>query len=264
MHNPENNRASEAGAAREGQGLPWWRSKAALWALLALGLLGLGLLFWGFWNRGFLWGQVVHYFGLITDKEWLKATLKAAGPLAPLAFILIQAFQVVFAPIPGEATGFIGGYLFGVPLGLLYSTLGLTLGSAAAFLIARWLEEHYVVRWIPREILDKFGFLMERHGALVAFILFIFPGFPKDFLCFVLGLSGMPFKLFLLICTVGRIPGTLMLNLQGAKVYQGDYYDTLIILGLCLALIAVLGYYRETVYTWIRRFDHPEEEAPEK
>jgi uncharacterized membrane protein YdjX (TVP38/TMEM64 family) len=264
MHNPDENRASEAGAALEGQGMPWWKSKSALWGLLALALLSLGLLFWGFQYRSFLWGQVCHYYGLITDKEWLKSTLKAAGPLAPLAFILIQALQVVFAPIPGEATGFIGGYLFGAPLGLLYSTIGLTLGSVGAFLIARWLEEHYVKRWIPAEILQKFDFLMERQGALISFVLFIFPGFPKDYLCFVLGLSRMPFKLFLLICTVGRIPGTLMLNLQGAKVYQGDYYSTLIILGLCLVLIVVLAYYREAVYRWIRRFEHSEDQAPEK
>jgi uncharacterized membrane protein YdjX (TVP38/TMEM64 family) len=264
MHNPDENRAAEAGAALAGQGMPWWKSKPALWGLLALVLLSLGLLFWAFQYRSFLWDQVGHYFGLIADKKWLKSTLKAAGPLAPLAFILIQALQVVFAPIPGEATGFIGGYLFGAPLGLLYSIIGLTLGSAGAFLIARWLEEHYVKRWIPTEILQKFDFLMERQGALVSFILFIFPGFPKDFLCFVLGLSRMPFKLFLLICTVGRIPGTLMLNLQGAKVYQGDYYSTLIILGLCLVLIVLLAYYREPVYKWIRRFEHPEHQTPEK
>jgi uncharacterized membrane protein YdjX (TVP38/TMEM64 family) len=234
---------------------PW------LWGLLVVALLALGLLFWVFHYRTFLWGQVCYITGLCADKHWIKSVLKAAGPLAPLVFILLQALQVVFAPIPGEATGFIGGYLFGVPLGLLYSTLGLTLGSVGAFVIARWLEEHYVKRWIPAEILQKFDFLMERQGALVAFILFLLPGFPKDYLCFVLGLSRMPFKLFLLICIVGRIPGTLLLTLQGAKVYKGDYYSTLVILGLCLVLILVLWYYREPVYRWIRRFDHKEEKA---
>jgi membrane protein DedA with SNARE-associated domain len=164
-------------------------------------------------------------------------------------------------PCPREATGFIGGYLFGAPGPVVFhprpdprSGFGLT---------ARWLEEHYVKRWIPAEILQKFDFLMERQGALVAFILFLLPGFPKDYLCFVLGLSRMPFKLFLLICTVGRIPGTLLLTLQGAKVYKGDYYSTLIILGLCLVLVLLLWYYREPVYRWIRRFDHKEAKATE-
>jgi uncharacterized membrane protein YdjX (TVP38/TMEM64 family) len=260
MPNPDKHEAPHAGVRLEPQEIPWWKSKAAIWGLLAL-LVTLGLLFWAFHYRSFLWGQVCHITGLCTDKRWVKSILKDAGPLAPVVFILIQALQVIFAPIPGEATGFIGGYLFGAPLGLLYSTLGLTLGSVGAFFVARWLEEHYVKRWIPAEILQKFDFLMERQGALVAFILFLLPGFPKDYLCFILGLSRMPFKLFLLICTVGRLPGTLLLTLQGAKVYKGDYYSTLIILGLCLVLIVILGYYREPVYRWIRRFDHPEERA---
>jgi uncharacterized membrane protein YdjX (TVP38/TMEM64 family) len=262
MSNPNQNEAPE-GIALERQKISRWKSKLGFWGPLALVLLSLGLLFWGFHNRSYLWGQVTHFFDLALDKEWIKSVLQAAGPLAPLVFILLQALQVVFAPIPGEATGFIGGYLFGVPLGLLYSTLGLTLGSVGAFLIARWLEKHYVARWIPAEVLQKFDFLMERQGALVSFILFLLPGFPKDYLCFVLGLSRMSLKLFLLICVLGRIPGTLLLTLQGAQVFKGNYYSTLIILGLCLVLIVVLAYYREEVYRWIRRFDDPDPQAPE-
>jgi len=54
--------------------------------------------------------------------------------VAPVIFIGLQALQVVVvvAPIPGEVTGILGGYLFGEWLGFLYSTIGLTLGSVAA------------------------------------------------------------------------------------------------------------------------------------
>ncbi len=262
MLNPDQRGAPAAGGTPEAREISWWQRKTTLWGLLVLVIVGLGLLFWAFHYRSILWGELCHICGLCADKKWVKSVLQAAGPLAPLAFIGIQALQVVFAPIPGEATGFVGGYLFGVPLGMFYSTLGLTLGSVGAFLIARWLEEHYVKRWIPAEVLQKFDFLMERQGALISFILFLLPGFPKDYLCFVLGLSRMPFKLFLLICIIGRIPGTLLLTLQGAKVYKGDYYSTLIILGLCLVLVVVLWYWREPVYDWIKRFDHSEEKAP--
>ncbi len=257
-----NNNETPEGIALERQRKSWWKSKLGFWGPLALVLLGLGLLFTVFHYRSYLWGQVTNFFDLALEKEWVESVLKAAGPLAPLIFILIQSFQVVFAPIPGEATGFIGGYLFGVFPGLLYSTLGLTLGSVGAFLIARWLEKHYVARWIPAEVLQKFDFLMERQGALVSFILFLLPGFPKDYLCFVLGLSRMSLKLFLVICVLGRIPGTLLLTLQGAQVYKGNYYSTLVILGLCLVVIVVLAYYREEVYGWIKRFDHPNRQEP--
>jgi uncharacterized membrane protein YdjX (TVP38/TMEM64 family) len=258
MHNSEDKPTADAGMRPAGQGLSRRQGKAAAWVLLPLAVLALAVLFLACHYRSYLWGQTCQVLGFCANREWIKSKLMAAGPLAPFFFIIIQSLQVVFAPIPGEATGFIGGYLFGAPLGLLYSTVGLTLGSVLAFLIARWLEERYVSRWVPKEIREKFDFLMERQGALVAFIMFVVPGFPKDYLCFVLGLSRMPFKLFLLICGVGRIPGTLLLTLQGAEVYKGDYYSTLVILGLCLVLIGVLAYYREAVYGWIRRFDHPE------
>jgi len=44
---------------------------------------------------------------------------------------------VIVAPIPGGAIEFMGGYLFGVKAGFLYSMVGLILGSWFAFSIAR-------------------------------------------------------------------------------------------------------------------------------
>jgi len=235
------------------------RRRLFLWGglTLALALVALGLLLtWAFNCRDLLWGGVCRYYDVFTDKARIQQALKATGPLAPLIFIVVQSLQVVFAPIPGEATGFIGGFLFGVPLGMLYSTIGLTLGSILAFLLGRWLEVHFVARVVRPETLKRFDFLMEHQGALVAFFLFVVPGFPKDYLCFILGLSQMSLRLFLVLSTVGRLPGTLMLTLQGAKVYEGDYLFSAILMGLCLVLGIVLYYFREPLYAWLQRWDH--------
>jgi len=232
------------------------RRRLFLWGGLALGLVVLvaGLI-WAYNCRGLLGEGICYYYDAFTDKERIQQLLKTMGPLAPLIFIAVQTLQVVFAPIPGEATGFLGGFLFGVPLGMLYSTIGLTLGSTLAFLLGRWLEVHFVARIVKPETLKRFDFLMEHQGALVAFFFFVIPGFPKDYLCFILGLSQMPLKLFLVLSTVGRLPGTLMLTLQGAKVYEGDYLFSGILIALCLLLGGVLYYYRETLYTWLERWD---------
>ena len=230
------------------------RNNKTWWLLAALATTALGLyLAWQFWQP--LWVWFAPYYEFLTDKDRVKAMIKAAGPLAPLLFIAIQTLQVVLAPIPGEATGFIGGYLFGIPLGLLYSTLGLTLGSLAAFLLGRLLEKRFVTRVVSPETMQRFDFLMERQGALVAFILFLIPGVPKDYLSFILGLSPMDLWVFLVICTVGRLPGTLMLTLQGAQVYKGNYWISLILVGICVALAALTYYFRETLYLWIRRLE---------
>jgi uncharacterized membrane protein YdjX (TVP38/TMEM64 family) len=225
----------------------WW-----LLAGLAVTVLCLYLLV-QFWQP--LWAWLAPYYEIVTDKERIKAIVKSAGPLAPLLFITIQALQVVFAPIPGEATGFLGGYLFGVPLGLFYSTLGLTLGSVGAFLLGRWLEKRFITRIVSRETMQRFDFLMEHQGALVAFILFLIPGLPKDYLCFILGLSPMNLRVFLVISIIGRIPGTLILTLQGAEIYAGHYWSTFTLFIFCLLIAGLAYYFRETLYVWIRRLE---------
>src|SRR5205807_2641072 len=50
---------------------------------------------------------------LYVDKRFLKHTLREWGVLAPVIFMGLQALQVIIAPIPGELTGILGGYLFG-------------------------------------------------------------------------------------------------------------------------------------------------------
>lgn len=65
----------------------------------------------------------------------------------------------------------------------------------------------------------------------------------------------MDFRVFLVVCTLGRIPGTLMLTLQGAQVYKGNYWTTFILIGFCLVLAGLTYYFRETLYHWIRRLE---------
>jgi uncharacterized membrane protein YdjX (TVP38/TMEM64 family) len=230
-----------------------WRVLAGAAALLAT----LALLIYYFSAPLAEWW---HYlYGYIEERERIRELLERAGPFGPVVFISVQTLQVVLAPIPGEATGFIGGFLFGVPLGLLYSTIGLTIGSAGAFWLGRLLEKKFVERLVSPETMARFDFFMEHQGALLAFFLFLFPGFPKDYLCFVLGLSPMSFRLFIILAAVGRIPGTLMLTLQGAQVYEGNYLSFAVILGACLVVGGLMYYYRETMYKVVLRLEGKKE-----
>ena len=192
------------------------------------------------------------WYDFLSSKEQVRTWLISFGSAAPLVFILIQCLQVVFAPIPGEATGFLGGYLFGIGQGFLYSTIGLTAGSIIAFLLGRWLEIHFVEKIVKKETLEKFDFIIERQGVLLSFLLFLIPGFPKDYLCFILGLSQMPLRVFLIISTIGRLPGTFILTLQGANVYKGQYTDFFILLGIFLLVGLLMLVYKETLYRWLR------------
>jgi uncharacterized membrane protein YdjX (TVP38/TMEM64 family) len=206
-----------------------------------------------FWHYLSPW--MADWYDFLSSKEKIKTWLKSFGLAAPLVFIFIQGLQVVLAPIPGEATGFLGGYLFGIPQGFLYSTIGLTVGSTIAFLLGRWLEIHFVEKVVKKETLEKFDFIIERQGVMLAFLFFLIPGFPKDYLCFILGLSQMPLRVFLIICSIGRIPGTFLLTLQGANVYKGHYITFFILLGIFLLVGLLMLLFKENLYHWLRNLE---------
>jgi uncharacterized membrane protein YdjX (TVP38/TMEM64 family) len=187
---------------------------------------------------------------LYVDKRFLKQTLREWGILAPVIFIGLQALQVIIAPIPGEVTGILGGYLFGQWIGLLYSTLGLTLGSVAAFGVGRWLGAHYVRKLVSPEIWQKMGFIVEAEGAILCFIIFLIPGLPKDMICYLFGLSPMPFWIFAVVSTLGRIPGTWVLSAQGAHTAAGDYLHVILLTAIVVAVALPLYYYRHRVVGW--------------
>ena len=192
-------------------------------------------------------------WAVVSDREETARFVAAFGDGAPVVFMLFQVLQVIFAPVPGEATGFIGGYLFGVAAGFVYSSLALTIGSMINFFIGRFLGQRYIRKLIPEKHLARFDRLVSRKGVLLIFILFIFPGFPKDYLCLFLGLSVLPFKVFILMAAVGRMPGTFMLSLQGAMLFEGNYL-LLAVAILVSALAAYLGYrFREPLNNWIEK-----------
>jgi uncharacterized membrane protein YdjX (TVP38/TMEM64 family) len=103
------------------------------------------------------------------------------------------------------------------------------------------------------ESLNRFDGLAKRQGAILFFIFFLFPGFPKDYLCIFLGLTGLSLKAFILMAGIGRIPGTLMLSLQGAQVFRQDYATLAVLIAISLAFAIPAYHWRERIYAWIDR-----------
>jgi len=231
------------------------RSITLFFALAVVLLLGL-LMF-----APSLWAEVQRWFGLITDREWIRATIQSYGWAAPLVFIGVQIAQVIAAPVPGEATGFIGGYLFGSLLGFIYSSIGLTTGSLINFGIGRFLGERFVRRLIPEEKFERIDRLVNRQGVIAVFFMFVIPGFPKDYLSLALGLTTLPLKVFAILACIGRMPGTLLLSLQGASLYDQNYALLAIVAVACLVLVLLAYRYREALYRWVEGRNTPRNSA---
>jgi len=168
-------------------------------------------------------------------------------------FILLQILQVVVPPIPGDVTGIIGGLLYGWIWGTIYSTIGLGLGSCLAFGLARIYGLPFVEKALKPEKIKKYDHFMTHQGAMISFVLFLIPGFPKDFLCYIMGLSHMGWWEFILISTFGRLFGTVLLSVIGSFVRNNQRVPLLVILGI-VAIILILAYfYRDRWLEMLKR-----------
>jgi uncharacterized membrane protein YdjX (TVP38/TMEM64 family) len=177
--------------------------------------------------------------GIYSSSDKLSRFLEALGPYSPAVFVLFQALQVIAAPFPGELTGVVGGYVYGEEIGFLLSTLGLTLGSWVAFELASVLGRPFVERYVRADVLHRFDFLTTNAGAAICFLLFLFPGFPKDYLCYLLGLSRMRLRTFLI-------------TIQGASIRKQEYLAAAIFAVVAAAILLVAYLYRGRIYDWIK------------
>ncbi len=180
--------------------------------------------------------------------------LDSLGPAAFIGFILLQAAQVVIAPIPGEVTGFLGGILYGTFIGVVLSTIGLTLGSYIAFALSRAFGRPFVEKFVDKKTLDRFDYLLRHKGAFLIFLLFLIPGFPKDFLCYIIGLGHLTTTEFLVIGSTGRLLGTILLTLGGSYIRKHQYYNFSILLGVAIVILLISMAYRDKIERLFRRW----------
>ncbi|HIJ78486.1 MAG: TVP38/TMEM64 family protein [Desulfobulbaceae bacterium] len=220
--------------------------RRAVYLILLLAALG-GIIIYAMQENGLLYQAIFHLKNGMDKGEQLRAAILAQGMLAPFLLIGLQVLQVIIAPIPGEASGALGGYLFGAWPSFFYSTIGLTIGSWLAFAIGRLLSDLVRSRLEKSKIYLKFNHLVEKGDFIIPFILFLLPGFPKDSLSYMLGMSHMPLPVFLFVAAVGRMPGTLMLSFQGAEIYQGNYLRLALLLFLSALIAIPCAIYRKQI-----------------
>jgi uncharacterized membrane protein YdjX (TVP38/TMEM64 family) len=210
------------------------------YTLLATFFLALMVLIFYFYHEG-MWRDVISFF----ETKRLETFIASYGTYAGLVFVVIQALQVIIAPIPGEVTGFVGGFLFGNAIGTILSTIGLTLGSMGAFFIARFFGLRLVEKIVKQKYRDKFDYLVTHKGLYITFVLYLIPGFPKDSLSYLLGLTKLKLLPFIFMNVFGRLPGTLLLTTQGSAVDNKEYETFFLLLAGSFLITLILCFTRD-------------------
>jgi uncharacterized membrane protein YdjX (TVP38/TMEM64 family) len=189
---------------------------------------------------------------LFFDRKRAEHFIRSLGTWGFAGFVLLQIAQVVVAPIPGEVVGLLGGYLYGPFLGSVLSTIGLTLGSLLAFSFTRAFGRPVLERFVDAKAIARFDYLLQHQGSFLVFLLFLVPGFPKDYLCYILGLGHLGFARFTLVVTTGRLLGTLMLTFGGAFLRAGDWGKLFALAGAAIVVTFVALAYKDRLERWFR------------
>ncbi len=206
-------------------------------------------------------GFLVYKSGIVQffmDKGRLLAFVRSFGSLDFLGFILLQAAQVVVSPIPGDVTGLIGGYLFGVYRGIFLSTVGLTVGSYVAFSLSRSFGRPFVEKFVNKSVIEKFDYLLHSKGVFLIFLLFFIPGFPKDYLCYILGIGRLTRLEFIVISTIGRLFGTVLLTLGGEYIRVHQYHKFAFLVVVALGFTAAAVVFRTRIEGFLKSLHHKE------
>jgi uncharacterized membrane protein YdjX (TVP38/TMEM64 family) len=156
------------------------------------------------------------WLAVLSDQEFVSSYVQSYGALAPIVLAFLQVLQVIVAFIPGHVFVAAGGYIYGMPWGLLFNIVCVVAASQLGFLLARWAGRPLVHRLADRETIEKWETIAEERGFLFFTIAFVLPVFPTDLMNFVAGLTGISSRKFLAANFLGRFPSVLVLTLIGS------------------------------------------------
>lgn len=163
--------------------------------------------------------------------------IRDKGAFGVVILLALQFIQVVVAFIPGEVTQMAAGMLYGPLWGSLLILFGCAISSAFVYLIVHKLGAPFVKDMVPEKFLKKFEDF-ERTGRLniIVFILFLIPGLPKDTFTYLVPLTDMKVKPFVIITTIARTPGVVLSAYAADGLIDGNIWTSAIIFGVLIVL----------------------------
>lgn len=202
--------------------------RLARWALIAVALLALAGAGYALVKSGLL--------EEINSVEDLRALIGRAGPMAGVAYFLLQMMTVIIAPIPSNVTMMAGALALGFWPAMILGVLAVICGSVIVFLAARALGRNAVQRFLDRGVMERYLPVIEEKRDMFLFLTMLFPFFPDDALCILAGLTTISLRRFVLIMAAARPWGLVFAALLGSGSIQMPVWGWVL---LAVPMIAV-------------------------
>ena len=178
---------------------------------------------------------------VLFDRMALTDFFRSAGH-GSICLFLIAHIIANAVGVPGTLLVVVGGAVYGLWWGALWSVAGAGLGAIAAFCLARYfLSDWFMKKFSHRLIFKKLDATLCKNPLLCVLTVRFSPVSPFNVVNFAFGLTSVPIRAYALGTFVGIIPGTLAytwLGVTGAAALNGDSAAPLVI---CLLMLMVLS-----------------------
>jgi len=163
------------------------------------------------------------------------------GPVGVLTIMGLAAVQAI-AVLPAGPVQVAAGYAYGALWGTVFFIIGCTAGSMTAFFLVRRFGRSFVLLFFDEEKVSHIERIINRPKWKRVFILlFIIPGAPKDIVSYCAGMTDFKWWVWLLVCSFGRLPGTLLSTLGGSAILQSNYAVAAALFAV-VAVTSVIGF----------------------
>ena len=182
--------------------------------------------------------------------------LRQNSRIAFLLIIGLQVIQVVVCILPGQPIQFAASYMFGVGVGFLLSVIGAVIGTTISFCLAKVLGSEAMHLFFGEEKVKEYQRrLNSGKGLLIAFLIYLIPGVPKDLVSYAAGISEMRFRPFLLAATIGRSPAMLGSLLIGHFFGKQNYNAMIIVTAVIVFLLLFCFIKRDKLIAFLDKLE---------
>ena len=214
-------------------------------------LLIVGVLFIGIYTTLYYTGLLEHF----SSKEAAQAWFESFGAWAWVIFFLIELAQVLVIPVPAQITTVAGVFMLGPWKAFLISEVAIISGSLIAFALGKIFGDKIAYKIAQKETVEKYKNILTRKGILLLPIMFLFPLFPDDLLCFLAGSTAMSWSYFIFVTLTTRTIGIACtcFFLSGSIVpFSGWGIPVWIVIVIALATACIFLFkYQEKITDWI-------------
>jgi uncharacterized membrane protein YdjX (TVP38/TMEM64 family) len=182
----------------------------------------------------------------------LQEFVAGFGSWSLLVFLGIQATQVVAGPVPAGPVIVAGSALFGFWKGLALSLAGIVGGSVLAFLLGRRFGLRLLRRFVGEELIAKHRLAPGNSDGWWLLMVLLLP-IPAggDAACALAGLSSISLRRFMIMVSIGRLPGTALAAFVGAGLMSGRLVAPIAAGLTALAVLGVSLRYRRRLEAWV-------------